>query len=342
MAARNASARPPDLWQPIDLAPVSLSTDDLPERDRLPFWCDVFGRIVNVGVKLQSELPLRAKATLLVWPELRVMWTSVLTPADTHRTSKMAADGDDSIGLLVNRGGRLAMRQRANAATLAVGDAVAILHAEPCRMTTSQADYAGFSVPRAALAPFIRDIERSAMRVISRENEALRLLVKYTSILQERPGQITPELRHLAATHIQDLVAMALGANGEGAAIAEARGVRAARLRAIKADILENLGSSDLTVSAVALRQRVTPRYIHMLFESEGVTFSEFVCRERLTRAHHMLLDPRSGHLSIAAIAFATGFGDLSCFNRSFRRRFGTTPSEIRCGNGCSTREEGR
>ncbi|MGH9905346.1 MAG: helix-turn-helix transcriptional regulator [Pyrinomonadaceae bacterium] len=133
-------------------------------------------------------------------------------------------------------------------------------------------------------------------------------------------------------TYIHDLMAVALGATRDGAVIAAGRGVRAARLRAIKAHVMENLGSLELTVTGVALRQRVTPRYIHMLFQTEGITFSKFVLGQRLMRAHHMLSDPRFAGLGISAIAFAAGFGDLSYFNRTFRRRFGATPSELRHG----------
>ena len=170
------------------------------------------------------------------------------------------------------------------------------------------------------------------MRLIPQDNEALRLLTKYLGILREGPALMTPELRHLAVTHIHDLIAMARSPTRDGAAIAGDRGVRAARLRAIKANILENLGSPDLTVTAVALRQRITPRYIHMLFEAEGVTFSEFVLGHRLMRAHCLLSDPRLAGLTITNIAFAAGFGDLSYFNRTFRYRFGATPSALRHG----------
>jgi AraC-like DNA-binding protein len=101
-------------------------------------------------------------------------------------------------------------------------------------------------------------------------------------------------------------------------------------LKAVKADIAANLTSHDLSVAAVARRQRVTPRYIHMLFDGEGTTFSQFVLAERLARVHRLLSDPRHGDKSIGAIAYASGFGDLSHFNHAFRRRYGATPSEIR------------
>jgi hypothetical protein len=45
------------------------------------------------------------------------------------------------------------------------------------------------------------------------------------------------------------------------------RGICAARLCAIMADINANLGDCDLTVAAIARRQRVTPRYIHKIFD---------------------------------------------------------------------------
>jgi AraC-like DNA-binding protein len=90
------------------------------------------------------------------------------------------------------------------------------------------------------------------------------------------------------------------------------------------------LAQHDLTVAAVASRQRISESYVRKLFESEGGSFSEWVLGERLIRTHRMLTDPRFAGRSITSVAFDAGFGDVSYFNRSFRRRFGATPSEIR------------
>jgi AraC-like DNA-binding protein len=43
-----------------------------------------------------------------------------------------------------------------------------------------------------------------------------------------------------------------------------------------------------------------------------------------------MLIDPRCADHTISAVAYEAGFGDLSYFNRTFRRRYGATPSEVR------------
>jgi len=112
--------------------------------------------------------------------------------------------------------------------------------------------------------------------------------------------------------------------------VARARGVRAARLQAIKTDIVANLADETLAVANVAARHGVTPRYLPKLFEDEGVTYTLFVLRHRLDRAFHMLRDPRGSARRISEIAYDVGFGDLSYFNRTFRRRYDATPSEIR------------
>src|SRR5262249_3881696 len=112
--------------------------------------------------------------------------------------------------------------------------------------------------------------------------------------------------------------------------IAKNRGLAAARLRAIKSDIAANLSRDDLSVVEIALKQRVTPRYVQLLFEHQGTTFTEYVRNARLNRAHRILADPHLADRRISDIAFDVGFSDLSYFNKAFRRRFGETPSDVR------------
>jgi len=127
----------------------------------------------------------------------------------------------------------------------------------------------------------------------------------------------------------QDLVGLALGATRDVAEIAGERGSRAARICAIKADIVQNL-DGDVTAAALSSRHRISPRYIRKLFAGENLSLSKFVLRQRLARVHRMLTDPRYADRTIADIALAAGFNDLSTFNRQFRRRFGVTPSDVR------------
>jgi AraC-like DNA-binding protein len=46
-----------------------------------------------------------------------------------------------------------------------------------------------------------------------------------------------------------------------------------------------------------------------------------------------LLTDPRYTGSTISAIVYKAGFGDLSTFNREFRRHYGMTPSEVRAAS---------
>src|SRR4029077_2399350 len=139
-----------------------------------------------------------------------------------------------------------------------------------------------------------------------------------------------PEMRQLIIAQLCDLIAVTLGATRDATAVAGGRGIRAARLRAVKSDIDAHLTHTDLSPGAVAKRQRLSDSYIRKLFEGEGTSFSQFVLGRRLVRAHRMLTDRRWADVSIASIAFEAGFGDLSYFNRTFKRFYGSPPSDIR------------
>lgn len=74
----------------------------------------------------------------------------------------------------------------------------------------------------------------------------------------------------------------------------------------------------------------MTPRYVHLLLEETGKTFTHHVLERRLQKAAALLADPRWCERRIADIALAAGFTDLSHFSRAFRRRYGATPSDAR------------
>jgi AraC-like DNA-binding protein len=317
-----------------DFAPIHFTTAVLPAQERVPFWREMLARkLLSVDLEPNSDLPFQAEVTLRALPGVRVVWCRAVTAITCRRTPEIVAEGDDSLALLLNRNGTQMqiLSQRTEDVPVRTGEAIPVLFTEPATLTLSQINLLGIIVPRAALAALVSDVEDAALRLIPNDSDTLRLLTHYLQMLREESLNLqTPELRNLVATHVQDLVAMAIGANRDGTAIAGERGMRAARFAAIKDDILESIGRRNLTISSVAARHHVTPRSIQMLFESDGTTFSEFVLDNRLARAHRMLRDSRSTGRTISSIAYETGFGDLSYFNRTFRRRFGATPSDIR------------
>ena len=131
------------------------------------------------------------------------------------------------------------------------------------------------------------------VRRIPSELPALRLLRSYLTTAWDEQVDAGPDVQRALVAHVYDLMAAMMGPTRDAAALAQERGVAAARLYAIKGDVARNLASSGLTVAALALRHRCTARSIQRLFEQDGTTFTEYLLAQRLARAHELLGDAR-------------------------------------------------
>jgi AraC-like DNA-binding protein len=184
---------------------------------------------------------------------------------------------------------------------------------------------------------------RAPLLLVPATTAALPLLAGYLRTVVSGAVLSSAPLADAVAAHIAELIALSLEPTGASTPPAGDRGVRAARLTAIKADIDRHLLDGPLTVAALAARHGISPRYLHALFEDEGTTCSRYVLDRRLAVAHRRLRDPRFVGRTISAIAHDSGFGDLSYFNRTFRRRYEVTPSEARrAGPGSADRRADR
>ena len=308
----------------------SFSTDRVSARARV----DAVRELGERGV-VPVE-PLRGRTVHVDITKWFLPGVGVLRGTLSGLCQRAEARATDELFLGVNVSGVSSATQRGRMVPVRHGDAVLLSGSEGAFTITrpTRVRFIGVRVPRKTIAPLVARPEDAALRVISGRAGALQLLTRYVAGVLDAEMLAVPDASRLAATHLHDLIALAVGATGDAAEVAERRGVRAARLQAIKSDILANLGDDALTISLVAARHGITPRYVHKLFEDDGTTYTQFVLGQRLDRAYRLLSDPRCVGRDISAIAYDVGFGDLSYFNRTFRRRFHGTPSDIRHAGG--------
>lgn len=154
--------------------------------------------------------------------------------------------------------------------------------------------------PDAWLVPYIAELEslRTSANDDAAEEIVLTLAGDLMKRLQERPAQeILPTRLELA--RVSDAV------------------------RYIEARCEE-----PLTLSVFADQAHMSRYHFLRVFRRvTGTTPHQFLMRTRLRQA---ALKLRQTTESVTAIAFGTGFGDLSAFNRSFRRAFGCAPNAFR------------
>lgn len=318
-----------------DFAAFRFSTCGLPECDRLGHSRHIIGHtILRFDAEPAPVPPFESKSARRVLSNLIIVWR-VTEP----RTPERIVDGnDDTLTPLTMAGSSVAPQlgrevSDGEATVISCSDLVWVVFP-----TLSQ--HVSIGLPCKSLVPLVPRLKDVLTCPIPRHDESLQLLKSYVNMLGEAPVPATPELRCLVVAYVQDLEALMIAATQNAAAIGKDRGTRTARLQAIKADIATHIGRREFTIGTVAARQGVSTRYVQMLFETEGTTFSRYVLGQRLVRAHRMLTNPRYAGWTICAIALEVGFGDLSHFNHAFRRFYDTSPSDVRAATGRATPHE--
>jgi AraC-like DNA-binding protein len=310
---------------------VRFSTADFPENMRLATLGEHYGQTAfNADIVPGDDASFHSTAALRVLPGLKLLSGGV-TVARLIRTQAMIADASDTLSLIVNRTGNVTVSSRGRDVTLGENEAVLISCDEPLVCDRHRSgQFITLQIPYATLSPMVVDVDDAIMHRIPGDT-ALKLLTGYAdTLLDEDGGRTKPALLHRLAIHVHELVALALEATRDAEGIARSRGMGAARLRAAKIHTMENIGNRDISIGSVAEHLGMSQRHLQRLFESDGTTFAAYLLGQRLARAYRMLCEPQSVQRHVSAIAYDAGFGDLSYFNRSFRRLYGASPKAIR------------
>ena len=314
-------------------APASfrVSTEALPERERMAVWREEFSRVMfKLDVDPIGTDPFKSELTVCALPGL-AFFSGFASSAEFTASSSLAAANGDTVAFTRMASNGAISTHRGLETTLMVGDATLVCCPDPINYTLPQGGFkSSVRLSRPVLQALAPGLEDAYNRLIPEQNEALSLLFGYLKVIEDQQAAPAPELQHVAVTHIYDLAALALGASRDSAEMAKERGLRAARLKAIKDDIEAHLSEPGLSLESVTLRHRVSPRYVQKLFEMEGTSFSDYVRARRLARVYRMLQDPRQVHLNISTIAYDCGFGDITAFNRAFRKQYDASPSDVR------------
>jgi AraC-like DNA-binding protein len=308
-----------------------FSTDSLPPEERFEAFRDNLARrlfqfdMISPNVEPYRGLIDLSMAGPIAFGKVHG------SKAEFVRTQKMARQCEEGVWLLLNRRGGFRVSQGDLDGAIGPGDGFLLdaVHVHEGRCLV-ESDSWVVKVPEQALkarrprnAPARAMILPGAAPITRLLHTVLDAHYRLDAV-DHRPAEL------LLGQYLADLVALAMGASRDGAHLAEGRGLKAARLRAVIDDIGQNFAQPDLSASNVAIRLGLSRRYVHSLLEETGASFSDHVLERRLTHAHQLLTAPDRVSARIAEIAYECGFSDLSFFNRSFRRRFGCAPRDAK------------
>jgi AraC-like DNA-binding protein len=186
-------------------------------------------------------------------------------------------------------------------------------------------------IPSAVLRARISRPERLATLQIDASRSVGALFVDTLRLTGARIEEIDEPARALAGKHLIDLLALAIESD-ERVLVGHSSSVRNAHLHRCEHFIRAHLDDTRLTPQMVADGSGISLRYLHQIFEREGITVCAYIRNQRLLMCDAMLRDP-NGRKSISEIAYQWGFGDQAQFSRNYRSRFGCTPSDVRAAS---------
>lgn len=317
-------------FPPYDFRLLRFWSDDYPAGKRLEAWTQVLSQmLLKAQVEKLSDAPFQVDACLRALPGVH-FGVGLWGPSVTRRTREIAKADGKGFYILINTEGLLRVRAQeevkldeGDAMFLSCAQEVSLTRPEAGRLTCARVDTAQFKF-------LVPDAQQCNGLVIRRGNEALRLLTTYLRDLDDKQGLTGAEVRALVVAHILNLIALVLHSARDADQAQRGASPAAARLRGIMHFVAENLSSQELSIAQAASANRLSPRQVQRLFEAEDMTFSEFLLLKRLQSVHTVLTDPRQAHRSVSDIALASGFGDVSYFNRAFRSHYGASPTAIR------------
>jgi hypothetical protein len=236
-----------------DHGEVRFSSDALPASERIELLREALTRtIAAVDIHPLDDVPLRCVGRVHAFEGLRMI-AGETTGLRCRRGGRLLSDGNDDLVFHTNLSGFSVVSQAGRECRIDGGAAVLMTAGESGThdFPKDGGRWLTLCIPRKRLPSLDGVPEDAVTRPISSRSEALRLLVDYIDLGFGQDRLASPQLRQVFATHVYDLVALAIGAAHDAAEVARGRGLRAARLNTAKGEIGRRL-EERLAITDVA------------------------------------------------------------------------------------------
>jgi AraC-like DNA-binding protein len=250
------------------------------------------------------------------------------------RTRDLVIDGCDDLVLIQASRGPVHVTQKGQSIDLAAGQGYLIeMNVAASVALNNTGKYTTTRFPRRSLLQVAPNAEAKLSQPLGGNTALMTMIDRYFALCYDVARDLDAAGQQTAAQHLTDLVGLLLRNNADQEELVE-RGYSHARLELLKSETLKHLCRSNLTIGLIARATGLGTRQAQRIFAESGTTFTECVLAQRLALAHKLLIDPLHRHRKVSDVAYSVGFGDLSYFNRAFRRRFGIAPSDMRAEAG--------
>lgn len=286
----------------------------------------------RVSVRPLGDGPVHLSASFALFGDIAIATSRTSPVAVSRSRDDVRDDAHEFFVLPLHFGGAYSLDQAGREHRFESGGTRLVAGNSPYRLEQRPGGGIGetysLAIPAERLRGRVRQADDRARQAIAPDDPGYVFLGNYVRFLAQQPP-VAPDMAALVGDHLLDLAGLMLRPDRDEENRAE-EAIRMVRRRELDHHLDRRLTDPALDLERVAQALGLSRRYVQMLFEDMGTSFSDELRRRRVDRAIALIADPRTAGRSLADIAFACGFSDLSTFNRSFRKLTGQTPSSWR------------
>lgn len=304
-------------------------TETLSPGDRLSYWREVLCEAFTALATEPQESPSRRSTVALhQFADVNGVALTSFSQDIRHGLPEIRRRNDAFFFINYQIEGMCRAEQDGREIRVDPGQFYLVDTTRPYRLNFTESFHTlSFRFPNAQLAHLLgNDPRRVTARCVDASEALGGLAASHMRGLIKRAADVPPEVRASLADTLGHLVALAIGRQAPSDASLQAQARRAFH-DSIERYVRDHATQSDLSVSAVAARFRISPRTVQTIFAERGTSFTQTVLECRLEAAGRALMRKDA---SVTQVAFNCGFGDSSYFGRAFRRQYGCTPRDWR------------
>jgi len=313
-----------------DLAAVRLATSSVPTDDRVDWWCDQLNQRFGLECWLEPDRrhPFHIDLALTHFGAM----TLIESGGSPLRLRHRGSSGNGKVFLQLQQEGAWHLGgARGNGSERIDPDSLVLIHVRDDAAYTTFGAFrqTGVMFDEAVLTDLCPRWQRFAFRPVPADRGLAAMVRTHLLSLTEQVRTIECHDANALAAPTLALISAWLGSL-DCEPHAELPGLPDFHRRRVKEFVLNNLCDPMLTVERVAQAVGLSVRYVHKLFEGESAGLMHWAIAKRLEYCRQRLGDPRYVNRRVSDIAYEAGFNDMAHFSRSFRRRFGTSPTQAR------------
>ncbi|MEU3564764.1 helix-turn-helix domain-containing protein [Kitasatospora sp. NPDC006786] len=311
-----------------------MTTASVPDDEKAAFWSGAMSRtLVPVEV-----VPLAGRPFEGILASHRLGYVRVSTlDADAVRVFRTAAliardpRTEPQVGVGVQVSGRAVLEQDGRRAEVPAGGLFLYDTARPYSVDYPESFRTHlFHLPRRSLDVPERELQQVAGTAVAPAEGCGSVLLPFLNALAASVHSYSAPVGDRLAGSVSDLLST-LVAQLTAARTADGPSTPNDHLvRRVREHIDRHLGDTELSPEAIARAHHISVRYLHRLFESEGVTVSRLIQRRRLDACARELGRRGRTAPTVSAVAQRWGFVNPAHFSRAFRAAYGVSPREWR------------